>query len=159
MAPGRKQSKSEKAKQYLKGGGVVRDDSDDELGIEDHPWEWIYSSEKDHQRDGQTVEAAAESASRRRNQPDQNAGRQVLGARMGSFSCRIGDTVLLKADGNEAWVGLISDLFESEEDGEKMANFMWFSTTREIRNRSKKRNDAAEVSGLAHDSTHDSIFE
>ena len=61
--------------------------------------------------------------------------------------------MLLKAEGNnEAWVGLICDFVpgEAEEeegedgDGEVQmgANFMWFSTEREIRNRGKKRGDA-----------------
>lgn len=66
---------------------------------------------------------------------------------MGSFQCRIGDTVLLKAEGNQAWVGIICDLFDSdeEEEGEeKMAKFMWFSSEGEIRNKSKKRDDCLE---------------
>ena len=65
---------------------------------------------------------------------------------MGNFSCRVGDCVLLKAESNnEAWVGLICDFVEEEdEDGnlEMGANFMWFSTEREIRNKGKKRGDA-----------------
>lgn len=64
---------------------------------------------------------------------------------MGSFQCKIGDTVLLKAEGNEAWVGIICNFREDEEDEEKMADFMWFSTPREIRNKIKKRTDALEV--------------
>ena len=64
---------------------------------------------------------------------------------MGSFECRIGECVLLKAEGtHEAWIGLICD-FEENEDG-MMANFMWFSTEREIRNKQKKRTDALQVS-------------
>lgn len=146
MAPSRKKSKADQARQYLKGGGVIRDDSDDELGVEDHPWEWIYA---DHGQDGETDPKSDSTPVRRmRKGVDQAASKQIVGARMGNFSCQIGDTVLLKADGNEAWVGLISDLFEDEEEGDKMANFMWFSTPKEIRNRMKKRNDAFEVSRL-----------
>ena len=103
---------------------MVRDDSDDELGLEDHPWEWIHSPTEG--RDGRPP---------------------ILGARMGNFQCAVGDGVLLKAeDANEAWIGLICEFLEDEEDGEKTANFMWFSTEREIRNKEKKRTDFLPVS-------------
>jgi origin recognition complex subunit 1 len=137
----RKQTKIERARQYLKGGGVTREDSDDELGTEDYPWEWIYDADshfksKDGGRNGsnkRTVTAAfTESA--------------IVGARMGKFECRLGDAVLLKADGSEAWVGIITHFFEDDDTEEKMANFMWFSTPREIRNKVKRRTDALEVS-------------
>ncbi|KAL9031717.1 MAG: hypothetical protein Q9196_000265 [Gyalolechia fulgens] len=115
-------SKAERARQYLHGGGVLREDSDDELGLEDHPWEWIYSSVTGHD--------------------DTEHGR-ITGARMGGFQCAVGDCCLLKAEGtNEAWVGIICAFEEDEEDGEKAANFMWFSTEKEIRNKQKKRTDA-----------------
>jgi len=54
--------------------------------------------------------------------------------------------VLLKAENNEAWVGIICAFFDDEEQDEKMANFMWFSTPREIRNKMKRRSDALDVS-------------
>ncbi|KAL8654796.1 MAG: hypothetical protein Q9210_001288 [Variospora velana] len=115
-------TKVEKARQYLHRGGVLREDSDDELGLEDHPWEWIYSTETDNED----------------AEPD-----QIVGARMGDFQCAIGDCCLLKAEGtNEAWVGIICAFEEDYEDGEKGANFMWFSTEKEIRNKQKKRTDA-----------------
>ena len=116
-------AKAERARQYLSGGGVIRDDSDDELGLEDHPWQWIYSEQKG----------------------SKNEEAEIIGARMGAFECMIGDCVLLKAEGtHEAWVGLICDF--REDEGEKSANFMWFSTQREIRSKTKKRNDALPVS-------------
>lgn len=66
---------------------------------------------------------------------------------MGSFECRVGDCVLLKAEGNnEAWVGLICEFMEDEDEG-KAANFMWFSTETEIRNKEKKRTDFMQVFG------------
>ncbi|KAL8722413.1 MAG: hypothetical protein Q9225_001092 [Loekoesia sp. 1 TL-2023] len=115
-------SRAERARQYLHGGGILREDSDDELGLEDHPWEWIYSEEANNDE----------------LEPD-----QIVGARMGDFRCAIGDCCLLKAEGtNEAWVGIICAFEEDEEDGEKAANFMWFSTEKEIRNKQKKRMDA-----------------
>lgn len=116
-------SKVERARQYLSHGGVTREDSDDELGFEDYPWEWICSEDKE----GKGGEP------------------EIIGARMGSFQCMIGDCVLLKAEGaGEAWIGLVC-AFRKDEDDEKEANFMWFSTEREIRNKQRKRNDALPV--------------
>ncbi len=113
------QAKANRARQILAGKGVTREDSDDELGFEDHPWEWIYS------------EVALK----------KGVVSQIVGARMGSFQCMLGEAVLLKAEGSgEAWVGLICEFQELEEEGEKTANFMWFSSEREIRNKEKKRN-------------------
>ncbi|KAL1646942.1 Origin recognition complex, subunit 1 [Diplodia intermedia] len=142
MAPARKQTKTERARQWLKGGGVLREDSDDELGIEDYPWEWVYEGE------GHAETLDDDDATPRRRGGRQNktqaSKRSIIGARMGNFACRLGDTVLLKAEGNEAWVGIICDLFDGrDEDGEeeKMANFMWFSTPKEIRNKARRRTD------------------
>ncbi|KAF1817312.1 P-loop containing nucleoside triphosphate hydrolase protein [Eremomyces bilateralis CBS 781.70] len=136
MAPKPKRSKIEKVKQFLQGGSVVREDSDDELGVEDYPWEWIYGESKDDddKRDNP----------RKRKHSAIDDGPEIIGARMGQFECFVGDMVLLKAEGNEAWVGLICDLHYDEEEDEKMANFMWFSTPKEIRNKLKRRTDALE---------------
>ncbi|KAL9587286.1 MAG: hypothetical protein Q9212_000333 [Teloschistes hypoglaucus] len=112
-------SKATRARQYLHTGGVLREDSDDELGYDDLPWEWIYPEETDNE-DGED---------------------QPVGARMGDFQCAIGDCCLLKAEGtHEAWVGIICS-FAEDEDGDKAASFMWFSTEKEIRNKQKKRTD------------------
>ena len=121
-------SKAARARQYLSSGGVLREDSDDELGQEDYPWEWIYSQDIEY--------ADAE--------PD-----EIIGARMGNFECRIGDCCLLKAEGgqHEAWVGIICAFEENKDDG-KQASFMWFSTEREIRNKEKKRTDFLPVDWL-----------
>jgi origin recognition complex subunit 1 len=117
-------TKVERARQYLSGGGVTREDSDDELGLEDHPWQWIYSKD----RQGMNGEPG------------------TIGARMGNFQCMIGDCVLLKAEGTGgAWIGLICDFQDDDEEDEKAANFMWFSTEREIRNKQKKRMDSLPV--------------
>ncbi|OQO12010.1 hypothetical protein B0A48_02649 [Cryoendolithus antarcticus] len=123
MPPKRKRTNAEKARHYLSGGGVLREDSDDELGLEDHPWEFIYGDIQS--KDG---------------------SQQIVGARMGTFECYVGDTVLLKAPaGNEAWVAMIYDLSEGEiedEDGdmvtEKKAMMLWFSSEKEIRSKNKR---------------------
>ncbi|KAJ2973793.1 hypothetical protein NQ176_g6409 [Zarea fungicola] len=112
--------------------GVLPEDSDEELDTEDVHWEWIYEDEA-------TTRAYAEEGDRKRRKV---SGRPITGARLGTFECRIGDTVLLKADGsNEAWVAIICEFVEDDGDGDKAASFMWFSTEKEIRNKDKKRND------------------
>ncbi|MCJ1380504.1 Origin recognition complex, subunit 1 [Xylographa soralifera] len=107
-------AKAKTARKFLTAGGVTREDSDDELGTVDHPWQWIYSHSQ------------------------QTGCRDIVGARMGDFRCVRGDCVLLKAESNEAWVGLIND-FEVGEDGDKSARFMWFSTPKEISRTSRKK--------------------
>jgi hypothetical protein len=134
MAP-IKRSRVEKARQFLTGGAVFREDSDDELGYEDHPWEWIY----DHSG---VDDAPKENATpRKRKAAPASLGQRIVGARMGKFRCKVGDAVLLKAEGNQAWVGIICDFHEDVEDDEKMAKFLWFSSEKEIRNKNKKRTD------------------
>lgn len=116
--------------------GVARDDSDDELGSDDLPWEWIYDNEPIAERTNDDADGEGDRKRRRIS-----AGK-ILGAKMGSFECRIGDCVLLKAEGsNEAWVGIICEFMEDDGQGDKAANFMWFSTEKEIRNKDKKRTD------------------
>ena len=117
--------------------GVAREDSDDELGTDDYPWEWIYE-------DAPEDEPAVEDANPRKRKRPAAHEPEIIGARMGSFECFLGDTMLLKADGsNEAWVGIICD-FQLDEEGDRAANFMWFSSPHEIRS-PKKRTDFLEV--------------
>lgn len=134
MAPVRKRTRVEQARQYLGGGAIFREDSDDELGYEDHPWEWIYE-------DSDAATTAQNATPRKRRAAALSDGRRIVAARMGTFTCKLGDAVLLKAEGNHAWVGIICDFFEDEEEDEKMAKFMWFSSEKEIRNKSTKRTD------------------
>lgn len=114
--------------------GVSREDSDDELGDEDIPWEWIY---QDQAPDRSEEDDGAGERKRRKFSEI-----KIIGARMGSFECHLGDSVLLKAEGsNEAWVGIICEFLEDDGEGDMAANFMWFSTEHEIRNKDKKRTD------------------
>jgi origin recognition complex subunit 1 len=135
MAPVRKRTRLEQARQFLAGGAVPRDDSDDELGYDDFPWEWIYDGE------GGKEQTVQNGTPRKRKAAPAVSNRRIVGARMGNFVCKQGDAVLLKAEGNQAWVGLICDFFEDEDGGEKMAKFMWFSSEKEIRNKGTKRTD------------------
>ncbi|GKT39930.1 origin recognition complex subunit 1 [Colletotrichum spaethianum] len=117
--------------------GVARDDSDDELGVDDLPWEWIHDS-----TDLGLPEHTGNDASNSRKRKRTSVVARIVGAQMGNFVCHIGDCVLLKAEGSkEAWVAIICDFLE-EDDGEKAASFMWFSTEKEIRNKERKRSDA-----------------
>ncbi|KAI9735014.1 MAG: Origin recognition complex, subunit 1 [Claussenomyces sp. TS43310] len=148
-------SKAERARRYLVGGTVARADSDDELGLEDHPWEWVFAEatavvgpqDSCLQNSVSTEQDIELSHSNRRLSAIQHARNYtapIIGARMGSFQCKVGDCVLLKAEGNkEAWVGLICEFIKGDEE-EKLANFMWFSTEKEIRNKEKKRTDFLE---------------
>ncbi|KAL1868716.1 Origin recognition complex, subunit 1 [Diaporthe australafricana] len=113
--------------------GIARDDSDDELGVDDHPWEWIYADSPDGSPVG--------GSSRKRKRALADEEPKIVGARMGPFACRVGDIVLLKAEtSGEAWIAIIRDFLEDEE-GEMAADFLWFSSEKEIRNKHKKRTD------------------
>jgi len=136
MVEKRKRTRTQKALELLKTGGVLREDSDDELGTEDLPWDWIYG------------------------QDSNGSSKSVVGAKMGSFECAIGDTVLLKAAGNEAWVALVVGFSEGEtedDDGgtiwSKQASFLWFSSQKEIKNSARKRHDCLPV-GLCSQCLH-----
>ncbi|KAK2011250.1 ATPase [Colletotrichum eremochloae] len=123
-------------RQSARSTGVAREDSDDELGVDDFPWEWIYDS-----ADAKTGEPTVSNGTPDRKRKRLSAEARVRGARMGNFQCHIGDCVLLKAEGSkEAWVAIICDFLE-DDDGEKAASFMWFSTEKEIRNKERKRLD------------------
>ena len=139
MAPGR--SRVDKARQFLTSGAVLREDSDDELGYDDHPWEWIYSNTNaDH------VHAEQNATPKKRKAASTSRAQRIIGARMGSFSCKLGDAVLLKAEGNQAWVGNICEFYDGMDEDEKLARFLWFYSEKEIRNQNKKRTDFLPVS-------------
>lgn len=111
--------------------GLPQEASDDEAN--EVSWEWIFSTSATARND------EAEDGDRKRRKV---AGNSIVGARLGTFECRIGDTVLLKADGsNDAWVAMICEFVDDDGDGDMAANFMWFSTEKEIRNKDKKRSD------------------
>ena len=147
----KRREKAERARKILAGATLRRDDSDDELGEDDHPWEWIYENGKggdDDDDDGEDggedeeKEAVTPSRKRRRN----GSRMKIVGAMMGDFKCKIGDTMLLRAEGsNASWVGIIWH-FGEDEEGEKSANFLWFSNEKEIHNKQKKRSDFLPVS-------------
>ncbi|KAL1966463.1 hypothetical protein VTN77DRAFT_4385 [Rasamsonia byssochlamydoides] len=143
----------ERARQWLTKGGILHEDSDDELGSEDHPWEWIYEGETDENNDleGSTENDGEVLSSRRRSSRAavRQAQRKIIGARMGSFECRLGQVVLLKSpEAGKDWVGIICEFLEEEDEeneGEmvKSANIMWFASPDEfLSTKNKKRADA-----------------
>ncbi|KAI5855626.1 P-loop containing nucleoside triphosphate hydrolase protein [Tricharina praecox] len=122
--------------------GVVRDDSDDELGSEDLPWEWVYSPSTGTGRDGKEKEGKE-----RKDKEGKATERKIVGARMGSFDVHIGDCLLIKGEGlkGEAYVGMACEFAEGsggKEGGVGVCNVNWFSTESEIRRGAKKRTDS-----------------
>ncbi|PNP41366.1 origin recognition complex subunit 1 [Trichoderma gamsii] len=113
---------------------VASEESDNNSETEEISWEWIYSTE--HPDNGEKGDG-----DRKRRRVA--ASSKIVGARYGDFECRVGDTVMLKAaDGSiGAWVAIICDFQEDSETGEMSANFMWFLTEKEIRNKGRKRED------------------
>ncbi|KAJ9613023.1 Origin recognition complex, subunit 1 [Cladophialophora chaetospira] len=122
--------KTPQKKAYLTKGGLRREDSDDELGYEDHPWQWIYEGEDS----GRSEDRETNSKKRKASALD-GAKKRIIGARMGSFAVRIGDSVLLKSpEQGKDWVGLACDFSDENEDGEDemCIHIQWFCTPEEL---------------------------
>ncbi|RMZ76474.1 hypothetical protein DV738_g4897, partial [Chaetothyriales sp. CBS 135597] len=137
-------------KQWLAKGGLHREDSDDELGYDDLPWEWIYA--QDSTPENQDGEHTSTTPSRKRKAtsagPESNRKKkqkqQIIGAKMGTFSVMIGDAVLLKSpEQGKDWVALVCAFSEVDEDGEPemCAHVQWFCSPDELAfsKRSNKR--------------------
>lgn len=137
----------ERAQQLMTKGGLVREDSDDELGEEDLPWEWICDTDLEDRNDGEDGE---EKPSRRRSsRPGAKRRPTIVGARMGTFECRLGQVVLLKSpEPGKDWVGIITQFTEEEDDDNeeevvKSVNIMWFASPDEFMStKNKRRTDA-----------------
>lgn len=132
---------------------MAREDSDDELGDEDHPWDWIYDEDDDidKKESEEPVTHGEDEKTTRKRQPRGNTKRtrRIVGARMGSFECRLGQVVRLKSpEPGKDWVGIITEFLEEEdeEDEESMvksANIMWLASPDEFMStRNKRRADA-----------------
>lgn len=131
-------TKAAQARRLLTRGYLQREDSDDELGEEDHPWQWVYNEqqspradqnytrdEPDEVVDDEDPTAKARLRSKPRRPTATSYGQQITGAKMGSFECKLGDCVLLKAEGegNRAWIGLICE-FGEDENSDMSVNVM-----------------------------------
>jgi origin recognition complex subunit 1 len=124
-----------RTKEYSTRGALVRDDSDDELGYEDLPWQWVYDGDSEPESDVQ--DSSDEDSTRRKKRKASQAlrNRRIAGASMGSFSVRIGETVLLKSpEQGKDWVGLICGFSDTDEDGdaEMCAHIQWFCSPEEL---------------------------
>jgi origin recognition complex subunit 1 len=147
------QDNREKAKQWLTKGALVREDSDDELGYDDYPWEWVYEDEANG-KENTNAELQADQddqdsqTPRRRSTRPASKKRRIVAARMGTFECRLGHVVLLKSpEAGKDWVGIITEFVEEDDDDEdeiiKSANIMWFASPEEfLSTKNKKRADA-----------------
>lgn len=116
--------------QYSTKGSLAREDSDDELGDEDHPWRWVYDDENsaDPSEDEQRP-------SKKRKASEANKRSRIVGAQMGSFFVQAGDAVLLKSpEQGKDWVGLICAFSETDEDDdeEMCAHIQWFCSPDEL---------------------------
>lgn len=145
----RKSEALKRAEQWMTKGGIIRDDSDDELGKEDLPWEWIFDVDIDDASESKnTPEPSRETPKASRRRSSRQPQRKIIGARMGSFECKLGEAILLKSpEPGKDWVGIITQFREEEDDEEdepiKSANIMWFASPDEfISTRNKRRNDA-----------------
>ena len=131
--------KMARSKNWLTKGGFDREDSDDELGYEDIPWEWVYEESGADAQDGQKSRKRKASAMA-------DAPTAIIGAHMGSFSVKIGDAVLLKSpEQGKDWAGLICAFSEIDDDGEEdmCCHIQWFCSPEELMGskRSKIRDD------------------
>ncbi|PYH44448.1 origin recognition complex subunit 1 [Aspergillus saccharolyticus JOP 1030-1] len=146
-----KPSVRKRAQLWMTKGGLVRDDSDDELGEEDHPWEWIYDTEDNNEQDSKPTadpsQDTPKSMRKRSARPNANRSRKIIGARMGSFECALGQVVLLKSpEPGKDWIGIITEFLEQDDDDDeviKSANIMWFASPDEFMStKNKRRSDA-----------------
>ena len=124
-----------RSKNWLTKGGFDREDSDDELGYEDIPWEWVYEDSGADGQDGQKSRKRKASAMA-------DAPRAIIGAHMGSFSVKIGDAVLLKSpEQGKDWAGLICAFSETDDDGEEdmCCHIQWFCSPEELMGSKKSK--------------------
>ncbi|EAW07764.1 origin recognition complex subunit 1 [Aspergillus clavatus NRRL 1] len=151
--PARRRNARQRAQLWMTKGGLVRDDSDDELGDEDHPWHWVYETELEEIKNEESAPAAAneseEKSARKRSARSSRRQPNIVGARMGTFECRLGEIVLLKSpEPGKDWVGIITEFFEEEGDENedevvKSVNIMWFASPDEFMStKNKRRADA-----------------
>lgn len=128
--------KPHKRQEWLTKGGLAREDSDDELGIEDVPWRWIYDEDTD-------LHDLEKTPTRKRKAKTlTEPTRKIKGAKMGSFTCYVGDTVLLKSpEQGKDWAGIISHFSETNDDEEEemSASIMWFCSPEELSRGKKSR--------------------
>lgn len=109
---------------------ISQQTSDENPSCDGSAWTWVYDNTR-----GTSNEISSHKKSR------QIPRRRIIGAIMGQLEYWLGDTVLLNTENsNDIWVAIIHE-FVNNRDNEMAANFMWFSSEKEIRNKAKKRYD------------------
>jgi origin recognition complex subunit 1 len=128
-----KRPRNKAPRKWLTKGGFAREDSDDELGYEDLPWEWVYSN---HSTKAQENEQEVEKTPSRKRKASDTARKTVIfGAKMGNFVVKIGDAVLLKSpEQGKDWAGIICAFSETDDDDEEemCAHIQWFCSPDEL---------------------------
>ncbi|KAI9669931.1 MAG: Origin recognition complex, subunit 1 [Alyxoria varia] len=147
-------SKANTARQLLlTGHAPLQTNEDDQHSSDDdnHDWEWVYEDYEVANKDDD--DQSQQSRKRKRKVSAVAAesnlqGKRIVAARKGKLEVRVGDAVALKADRNEVWVAIITELVDDEdieqdedEGAGKCARFMWLSSPKEIYNKEKRRND------------------
>lgn len=147
--PQHRRNVRKRAQQWVTKGALSHEDSDDELGDEDHPWDWIYDDATDIKQEAEADNASPEKSRGRRSLRAARKRPAIVGARMGTFECRLGQVVLLKSpEPGKDWVGIITEFLEEEDEDDadeviKSANIMWFASPDEfLSTRNKRRPDA-----------------
>ena len=121
------------AEKWLTKGALAREDSDDELGYEDHPWEWIYAEATSKTSEERDISSKKRKAT---TMLGENLKTAITGARMGSFTVTVGDAVLLKSpEQGKDWAGIICAFSETDEDDEEemCAHIQWFCAPDELK--------------------------
>ena len=131
-----KRSGSKQRLRWLTKGGFAREDSDDELGYDDLPWEWVHSDDSNKaQGDEQDVDKTPSRKRKASASGDASRKSVIVGARMGDFSVRIGDAVLLKSpEQGKDWAGIICAFSDVDDDDEEemCAHIQWFCSPDEL---------------------------
>lgn len=147
--PEKRPTARQRAQKWMTKGALVRDDSDDELGDEDHPWDWVYDAEPEVKDEPEANNVSPSKSNRRRSSRPAVKKRTIIGAKMGTFECKLGQVVLLKSpEAGKDWVGIITEFAEENDDEHegavlKSANIMWFAGPDEfLSTRNKQRTDA-----------------
>lgn len=117
-------ARAAKTRKILQGSNIQDSSDEDE---DDQPWEWIYdktskgkaevegSDEESADEDDDTIKTPRK---RKARNVKTYVGGRIIGARKGRFTCRVGDTVLVRSDGAQTWVAMIWRFCEMEdEDG------------------------------------------
>lgn len=120
----KRNEKAARAKKLLSGASLRKNDLEDE----DQEWEWIYgqsvdNEDNDDSSDPEDEDNTATPRKRRRRNATKTQQTTIVGAKKGSFTCKVGDTVLVHNSDVTPWVAVICT-FEQGGDGDMMANFL-----------------------------------